>query len=977
MSENLLNFINNYRKYHNNDINDDSVHFNNIYHVVAKNRDGDITDEKFGVNTLTNRGLSLYKDSWDYNGSHYMTLEIGSGTSAIDPSNYNLEAFVAVSDSQDVTPALTDAQPIQFDSNTGIVYAYVKRGTFTIDYNPAGISEDKTITEMGLTYDVGDATNNTLVTHSRVYDEHGQESSFVKHLNEKIFITVYLGIAMNLPTVINTMWNNGNYALINPYYFLTKLCSQNCIGNYYNGCYHYSMYLKMFDRFYHNGHDNSSAFSPFYNGVIDTTQGSITATKHWIDGGAESILYENGWVSKLIMIDSGGDKHGRGGIHCMHVLINHNTSMHLSTPEAIELTAMTNFNDNTFSDALWTYCTNNDRLLHNSKDYRGRLQLDQISVTHMQTYNHLTKLWEDESFLQDSSFIYDHSFMYRIHYQAIFNNVPVVMYIYMNDKAGLYDILSFNTTANHVWATDTYWDPSTWVEVTKSNVESSYNNKRFYLIADNVDLIPTYDYTCLQLNNVNTEYTIDPTGIRRNTNSDYVMELIPNPKCNCLVGLNKVVYPDDPSDVVMYTIENYGNKESRGFVSTQPTSSYSPSEWSLSMFKITDDGDRLVLAHKGRVSYNAADNYCAGCYRIYTISDDKTVAPTFVDVQIPYTSQTYDIETRHSFTDTGYVVSTHNIDQEVGIVDLYAGAGSETYVIPNATYGLALNRTTLCVYRDTTDLSILKFNVYDMATKTITKSFTINGNYLMNGIAGWKNHVYIRVYDQVAQYYTIIYYNIDNDTQTGIEDPISTTSESHVFNTRPSGIWDNAFRSCDECLIIPYFTESNSSLGVQTEFRIILANDPIKIRDLKTELGYTDMYTSGRIMKNTDGSFVGLEFISNRYSDYIGSNYAYNSPVTDSGYSTGLLDIGDLYDNNHLDKALIYTNESNGNRRNAIHTVYKEYDLYYPSDTELKFNPLRRSRIHKIIGTTDTIQCINNPKRVTPTDGFTFKIQRN
>ena len=977
MPDSVLNFINNYRTQHSHPINDKAVHFTNVYHIITEDRDGNITDEKFGTNVLTNRGLTMFSNDWYFNGSKPITLEIGTGTSAIDPSSANLETYVAVSNDCYTITLLSDTTPLQFDSNTGVVSGYINRDKFTFDYNISGISEDKTITEMGLTYERG-GNNSRLITHSRVYDEYGVESSFVKHINEKVYVTVYLGISMNLPTVINALWTDHNYAIINPYYFLTKLCQQLRIGDYYGACYHYSLFIKMMDRYYHNSADDSSTFDPLYNGTVDTTNGTVTATKTWTNGGKANILYEQGWVSKQILIDCGGNNHGREAIHALHIMIDHDTSMHLASPEVIELTAMSNFRDNTFTDALWTYCSSNSYNLHGSKNYRGRLQLNQLNVTHMQMYDHNTHQWEDEDFLQDTSFIYDHSFLYRIHYKTTLNGSTVTVYIYMNNKFNDYPILKLNTDATSVWATDTYWDPSSWVEVTKGDVEQAYRSKRFYIINSNVDMIPVYDYTPLQLDNVTPGYTIDGTGIRRNADSDYVMEMIPNPKNNCIVCLNQIVYPDDPSDVVMFPISNYGNKENRGLVSTQPRSGYSATAWSLSIFKITEDGDRLILAHKNRTADNANDNYGAGCYRIYTISDDKTVAPTYVDVQIPYTTTTYDTPTRHSFTDKGYVVSNHNEDKEVGIVDLYAAAGSETYVIPDAQWGHALNRTTLCVYRDASDLSILKFNVYDMSTQTVTKSFTINGDYTMNGIGGWKNHVYIRVYDNTHTQYVIIYYDITNDTSGEITDPISTTDVASPFNMYPSGIWDCALRSCDEALVLPVVTGSSQAvnLGLQVEFRIIFANDPTNIRDLKTEMGYSNMYTGGRFMTNSDGSFLALEIATNENSSYIASNYEWQSEVASTDYGTKLLDIGDLYDNNHFD-TILYTNQTNNNRRNAIHTLYKDYDIRFPNAENMTFNPERRSRIHKIIGTTDTIQSINNPKRVTPTDTFTFRVQRN
>ena len=119
----------------------------------------------------------MFSNDWYFHGSRPITLEIGTGTSAIDPSSANLETYVGVSNDCYTSTLLSDTTPLQFDSNTGVVSGYINRDKFTFDYNISGISEDKTITEMGLTYERG-GNNNRLITHSRVYDEYGVESSF-------------------------------------------------------------------------------------------------------------------------------------------------------------------------------------------------------------------------------------------------------------------------------------------------------------------------------------------------------------------------------------------------------------------------------------------------------------------------------------------------------------------------------------------------------------------------------------------------------------------------------------------------------------------------------------------------------------------------------------------------------------------------------------------------------------------------------
>ena len=955
--DNVKQFIDTYRKKLN--INDDIPHFNNIYHIISEDRNGNITEEKFGVNMLTDNGLSFIATakSFEWFDPHAPRIRIGTGTSPINPADTDLEELVAEATcDKHYQMSLDQTSPLVYDNITNLVSAHAFTLRADFDYDIPGIDEDKTITEIMLVWETTESWSTKKdVTHSRIYDENGNVSSFQKRINEKTTVIVYAGVIMNVGSMVNAAWTNDNYTVISPYLYLVTLATN--IGCSSKG------QCRLYDRYTHSidGLTDVNMFN-----TANTVEGSVTGVMSY----TTPKLYEEGWVSKFLVKDS-------GTVHRSVVsIVDHNNSIHMSSPESIEITAMTNFNDNTFTDALWTYCTNANTTLQTHKNYRARLQLDQLSASHIKVYDHSSQQWVDEDFLGDSSFIYDHSFIYNVYYKTILNDDPIEVWIYPNSKAGDYDILSFNTSTAHVWATDSYWDPSTWVEVTKTNVESAYRNKRFYICSSNTALVPNYDFTCLQLDNVNTGYTIDVTGLVVNTRSEYQMELIPNPKCNCLVGINKIIYPDDASNVVTYTIQNYDSVDCGGYVGGTFDGMNTNS---LGMFKLTDDGDRLVIAHKAHTSNVANNNYAAGCYRIYTISNDKTVSPTYVDVQIPFTHQTHDTETLHSFTDEGYVVSVHNNDQEIGIVDLYANAGSETTVI-SGMWGIALNKTTLCVYRDSTDLSSLKFNVYDMSTGTVTKTFTINGNYLMNGITGWKNHVYIRVYDQNYNQYTIIYYNITTDESTEIGDPISSTSSIHPFNSHPSGIWDTSFRSCDECFVFPSSIPTTFSqdplYDKGTPFIMVMDNNPTVFRDLENEMSVINLTTHGRFSTNTNGSFVGLEISNNVYNADLGCQYPLNSLTTATELTSYLLDIGDLYDNNHIDEYIRSSNTTFTSEYGIYHTVYKEYDVIV-SGTTMRFNPLARSRIHKITGTTNTIQTINNPKRVQPTDTFTFKIQRS
>ena len=484
----------------------------------------------------------------------------------------------------------------------------------------------------------------------------------------------------------------------------------------------------------------------------------------------------------------------------------------------------------------------------------------------------------------------------------------------------------------------------------------------------------------MQITGLPASYTI-PKTFEIECEYGNARKVLPNPQCNCIIGYGQIVYPDNPSNVVTYNITNYGDD----IIDGDTSGSYSDSSrrGTVSIFRLTENGDKLIIA-KRVSSTNANNNYAAGCYRVYTISNNSAVAPTYEDIQVPYTNQLYNVQTYHSFTDKGFVVANHNEDQEVAIINLYGSNGVETEIIPGM-WGYALNRTTNCVYLNIEDMSSLTFDVYNMSTKSVVKSFTLSGNYVMNGIMGWKNHVYVRVYDNTLQLYRVLYHNINEDSDAFVEVNISLfnqTSAECAMNREPGGIYDNSFSSCDEAFFI-YNPDTTIDQASYRDFLLILDNDPTICRDLKAEHGWSDsgftLRSNGMFSRNTDGSFVGLEVAEyNNMNSSPESRYPLSS--SNKQCSNYMIDIGRLYDHNYLNKTKVGNYTWNPPSTSTIvnknsYVIYKNYRVYQSGD-DIKFVPLAYSRFHRITGNTISIQTINNPKRIAPQDEVRIRITR-
>ena len=177
------------------------ISMHNLYLIRKYDKNGVLTDEKFGVNLITDHGL-LRVD----NASGTFRLICGTGTVTPDYADISIgtSAFA-------VYPTITIDYlrfPMTYDSNTDLIRTMYRFGMCEYDYNLDGVSADIEVTHFGL-YSSKD-NGQKLLTHSLVYDDQGQVSSFTKHPDEKINITIYMA-AVCRASLIEDAYENGIY----------------------------------------------------------------------------------------------------------------------------------------------------------------------------------------------------------------------------------------------------------------------------------------------------------------------------------------------------------------------------------------------------------------------------------------------------------------------------------------------------------------------------------------------------------------------------------------------------------------------------------------------------------------------------------------------------------------------------------------------------------------------------------------------
>ena len=191
----------------------------NIYVFTKKDKDGNILDEKYGMNLMTNNGFRLlYTDN-------NATLFDGSV----------LKLYVGSGGAQQTPPATTDTWLFNsaFNNlaatNTNNTKAYdypiyfaesetSERGIITIiskfleaEYGahiPAFEGISVRLNEFGLATAV-----NSLVTHSLIYDQNGNKTDIIKDDGTILDITVYMCMSF-YEEVITDGWNFNRYTVI-------------------------------------------------------------------------------------------------------------------------------------------------------------------------------------------------------------------------------------------------------------------------------------------------------------------------------------------------------------------------------------------------------------------------------------------------------------------------------------------------------------------------------------------------------------------------------------------------------------------------------------------------------------------------------------------------------------------------------------------------------------------------------------------
>jgi hypothetical protein len=927
LPEGLIRFCESYDKNHPNKV---SSMNHNLYLLQTIDRDGNITGEAYGMNLMTDTGFNqAYKAGVSASSEN---IYIGDGTDTPVVTNNALYSPIITTGSTKVSSS-TSTYGMTYDSTTGIISQRQKMYEGYFDYNISGITEEKTITEIGY----GLAYNN-LQTHTLIYDKNGEVSSIVKRLNERLTITMFWTICTKKDWIVDA-YDRGVYMAFRLGSFLDRDIPAFqpyvfYLPNHTNDSTRYGDgYMTIF------GNDTNNTLSD----NVMTTQASIGT--RFIDGARQ-------YVSNIVLL-KGDTSYWNERCLTYNSLFLLFTKVKLSDPEEIvcEYTYTNSRASSFITNIFGNYTSDTANSIY------GLIPAVDFDIQSLSMYNHLTHEWDiTEQFVNNPDADYNTNF---IGYVRIFMNIPFLktstsVYVFINPRNDI-PITSFSNSGITVYATDEYWNPDSWQIISNlSAVDESLQTKRYYVTLDYLSsdfLYATRKQTYHQI--ITKNATIDPDTqkvidesktlkFNIQSNSNYIhCKGISNDEYGYIVTSNYIVYPDSSDadgNPYMYKITSANGNYPDQYLRWQFTK-----------------GDKIALCDNSSTYINRR-------LRVYTLSSDPSIAPIAEDLDIAIVETNNREACYWSSSQNGFVIFQSRFDgNKAIIVDLYGGDDDNTvtqYQIDGVRHCHALDLTNNCVYL-TDDTSLIRFEIYDMKEQTVIDSFSLpDTSYTVDGIGGWKDYVYIRV-SVSGSYSTFLYY-------------VETKNLVHLPNLNlpmlTSGDYCKTYHQqycVDECMVIGGERyDSSSDLYDIKVFTAQNPEEPINLFSSGIVCLLRQYLNGGQLKYMNDGK--QLIFAINSYNREIA------------------VDIGHVIDYGPIDRLPQYNFWYNDRYRNSDYAtigLYKEScwlttvnnlesGVYY---SYTYMNPIELYLPHKIVGTTYTINSYNNPKRIG-SKTYTFRV---
>ena len=917
--------------------NSSDIYCHNLYLLQTTDRDGNVTGEAYGMNLITNWGFKEIYTSGNSYGNY--RIYVGNGTDEPVLTNNALYSPIITTGSTNVNTSAS-IYPFQYDSSTGIITGIQRIYQGYFDYNISGITENFDITEIGY----GKSTTN-LISHAKIYDSEGNPSSITKRINERLTINVFWTLNMR-ESIIEDNYNNGVYIVMEPGFSgMLKRDREGYLYTVYGSQIKGSI-LRVEDYMYYQ----------------KTTMLDDNNIQSNINPNSLLIEDKRTYVSDIVCVDKYRNNSYWDSVSSMDGDINFNfmimTKDKLTTPE--EITTYEAYTNNPSSNRF----SNLFGSKYDSSTGVGELPCTNFNITSLSMYNHITKEWDiEEEFVSDPNTEYDNVWRSFVRIYTTFNGTDCPVWVYVNTRTDL-PITSFNNSNIVLYATDKYWDTSTWELITNlSNVDESLQCKRYYIRTTETTesakyiLYPQRNMVYHQISNIRDSYTI--TSITPKQCYDYIKSQRPQVKC-IVINLSsdkygwilfgdKLIYPNIENQPI-YTLTN---KDGYGI------DQYC--QWT------TED---LII-----ISAPTARNLM---FRIYNVSNPYD-EPTYNDIILSYSgiSSSYphlgENTIHRTFTDVGsgfLVCQRYNSGSynECVIVNLHGIDGIPTQtLLTNVQHCSVVGLTSNCVYLNISDNKYV-FEVYDMETNNVIYSFKLsaisynNTDNTVLGIVGWKNLIYIQVNVNGTKV-TYLHNITTSKTEQLIENLPQVKTTDTYTGSYGAYYYQNNIRIAyaDTCMVLTNFSYSDKNY-------VIKYDEPEKPITLN--------FNNNR-HKVLD---VQLKYVNNKHLVCLLTMQSQESSKSDAVYNPFIFDMNlfldkGVFNNNYAryNESLLYYSGNYGwydgyNSAaifdNGFICGNYNYHSYVMAESPITWSDISCVLPHKMTGTTTTIQSWNNPKRL-------------
>ena len=186
----------------------------NLYVFTSVDKDGNIIDEKYGMNLMTTAGFtSIYLNGSSFVASESVGLYVGNGGNDITVESSSMQSAVfggLKATNSDVS--ISSEFPMYFSASDtagmGLITTISKFLTCYYPVNVPNYPEDTYISEYGIGTGI-----NALWTHSHIYNVAGQKDHITKYNNTTLYINVYVCMSF-YESLIQGSWVNGKFPLI-------------------------------------------------------------------------------------------------------------------------------------------------------------------------------------------------------------------------------------------------------------------------------------------------------------------------------------------------------------------------------------------------------------------------------------------------------------------------------------------------------------------------------------------------------------------------------------------------------------------------------------------------------------------------------------------------------------------------------------------------------------------------------------------